>query len=102
MAFWDRRAAHLFERWMTGGEPHAELDDDLVNDALEELHKAIEPRIALRLAIEAAVRADAAVSRLPDAISGQLIGERHDYLLRRSEHRSEHLDQIEAALGRAA
>jgi hypothetical protein len=75
-----------------------ELDDDVVNHALEGLHKAVEPRAAARLAVEAAKSANAAIAHVPDAIAAQLIAEDHAYLLRRTGHRGEHIDQIETAL----
>jgi hypothetical protein len=98
LAFWDRRVAYVLTRWTGGGEPHSELDDDVVNNALEELHKAVEPRAAARLAIDAARSADAAIARVSDAIAAQLIAADHSYLLRRTGHRGEHIEQIESGL----
>jgi DinB superfamily len=98
LAFWDRRIAYMLERWMRDGTPHVELDDDVVNNALEAVHQAVEPRAAARLAVESAKAADAAIARTPDAISDLLIAEDHAYLLRRTGHRAEHIEQIEAAL----
>jgi hypothetical protein len=98
LAFWDRRVAYVLTRWTNGGDPHVQLDDDVVNNALEELHKAVEPRAAARLALEAAKSANAAIARVPNAIAAQLIAEDHAYLLRRSNHRNEHIEQIETAL----
>ncbi|HLG10678.1 MAG TPA: maleylpyruvate isomerase N-terminal domain-containing protein [Dehalococcoidia bacterium] len=98
LAFWDRRVAYVLERWTSGGAPHTELDDDVVNNALEELHKAVEPRAAARLAVVAARSANAAIAKVPDAIAAQLVAEDHAYLLRRSGHRGEHIEQIEAGL----
>jgi hypothetical protein len=99
LAFWDRRIAYMLERWMRDGTPHVELDDDVVNNALEAMHQAVEPRAAARLAVESAKAADAAIARAPDAIADQLIAEDHAYLLRRAGHRGEHIEQIEAVLG---
>jgi DinB superfamily len=99
LAFWDRRIAYVLGRWSAGGEPHVELDDDVVNCALEEMLKAIVPREAARLAVESAKAADAAISRASDAIAAELIADDHAYLLRRSGHRGEHIEQIEAVLG---
>jgi hypothetical protein len=98
LAFWDRRIAYMLERWMRDGTPHVELDDDVVNHALEGLHQAVEVRKAAQLAVESARAADAAIARVPDTISNQLIAEDHEYLLRRSGHRSEHIEQIESEL----
>lgn len=99
LAFWDRRIAYMLERWMRDGTPHIELDDDVVNNALEAVHRSVEPRSAARLAVESAKAADAAIARAPDGITNQLIAEDHAYLLRRTGHRTEHIEQIETALG---
>jgi hypothetical protein len=88
----------VLTRWTNGGEPHTELDDDVVNTALEAIHQAVEPRAAARLAVEAAKSADAAIARVPDAIASRLIADDHAYLLRRVNHRTEHIEQIEAGL----
>jgi hypothetical protein len=60
---------------------------------------ALEPRAAVRLCIEAAKAADAAIAAVPHEIAQQLIAEDHAYLLNRSGHRGEHIEQIEAVLG---
>ncbi len=98
LAFWDRRVAYVLERWTRDGTSHVELDDDVINNALEGLLQGVEPRAAARLAVESAKAADAAIGRTPDSIARQLIAEDHAYLLRRTGHRTEHIEQIEAAL----
>ena len=98
LAFWDRRIAYMLDRWMREGTPHEELDDDVINTALEAVHQAVEPRAAARLAVESAKAADDAIARTPDAIAQQLIAEAHAYLLRRTGHRTDHIEQIQAAL----
>jgi uncharacterized damage-inducible protein DinB len=99
LAFWDRRIAYVLTRWSEGGTPHEELDDDVVNNALEQLLQSIDPRIASRLAVESATRADAAIASVPNAIADQLIREGHIYLLSRHNHRTEHIEQIAAVIG---
>jgi hypothetical protein len=99
LAFWDARIAYVLGRWRNGGEPHQELDDDVVNSALEDVLKAVEPRAAARLSVQAAKAANAAIAATPDAIADDLIAEGHMYLLSRHNHRTEHIEQIERALG---
>jgi hypothetical protein len=99
LAFWDRRVEYVLRRWMEQGIPHTELDDDVVNSALEYQLVTLEPRVAVRLCIEAARAADAAIAAVPDAIAAELIAEDHMYLLNRTGHRGEHIEQIEAVLG---
>jgi hypothetical protein len=99
LASWDRRVEYVLTRWARDGVPHVELDDDVVNNAIEYPLVALEPRTALRLCIEAAKAANAAIAATPDHIAQQLIAEDHAYLLNRSGHRGEHIEQVEAALG---
>lgn len=99
LAFWDRRVEYVLRRWMEQGVPHVELDDDVINSALEFQLVAIEPRTAVRLCIEAAKAADAAIAGVSDEIAAELIAEDHAYLLNRTGHRGEHIEQIEAVVG---
>jgi hypothetical protein len=99
LAFWDRRVEYVLTRWANEGVPHVELDDDVINSAIEFQLVALEPRTAVRLCIEAAKAANAAIAACPDAIANQLIAEDHAYLLARAGHRGEHIEQVEAVLG---
>jgi hypothetical protein len=98
LSFWDRRVEYVLRRWMEQGIPHEELDDDVINSALQYQLVALDPRTAVRLCIEAARAANAAIAALPDEIAAQLIAEDHTYLLNRAGHRDEHIEQIEAVL----
>jgi hypothetical protein len=98
LAFWDRRVEYVLRRWMEQGIPHQEIDDDVVNSALEYQLVALDPRTSVRLCIEAARAADAAIAAVPDAIAAELIAEDHTYLLNRTGHRGEHIEQVEAVL----
>jgi len=99
LAFWDRRIEYMLRRWMRDGVPHEELDDDVVNHALEFQLVALDPRTAMRQCIEVAKAADAAIADTPAEIADRLIADDHAYLLNRSGHRGEHIEQIEAVLG---
>ena len=103
LAYWDRFALGLVERW-AAGEPH-ETDalppwhDHAVNDALLDASLALPPREAVRLAIHAAAAIDARLSGLGVAAERLLTAHDAEWLIRRHRHRSEHLDAIEGALG---
>ena len=104
LAYWDRFALALLERW-AAGEPY-ETDtlpsfyDDCLNDAQLTEHLALPPREAVRLAVEAAGAIDARLHALPVEDATRLLTERDaSWLLRRHNHRAEHLDEIEVALG---
>jgi hypothetical protein len=101
LALWDQRAALMLERWHRDGvapEPIDESSVDWINDASKPLLLALPPRQAADLAVAIAERADRAAETLPDdlvaknAAAGTLVS------LARSDHRHEHLDEIERAL----
>ena len=98
LGFYDRRAALVLQRWDGQGSPPAGGDTDILNDALFAEWLALPPRRAAELALAAAKAVDAIVdaadARMVDAIRAS--GE--DWLLHRSRHRREHLDQIEQLL----
>jgi hypothetical protein len=103
IGFWDARNRWLSDRIRSGiaftssdVEPH---DVTWVNDSMRPFLHAIAPRDAARLALRLAEEADAGVASLPPertwpADPTSLVNPV------RAEHRAEHLDQIEAALGR--
>ena len=102
LAFWDERVRILFERWRTSGvAPAAEeaSDVDWINDSAKALCLALTPRAAARLAVATAD----AVDRRVEALSSELVAANSaagtPLNLFRAEHRREHLDEIEHALG---
>ena len=89
LAFWDYRVVTLLDAWGADGRgtpppAHHEADVDWINDAGKPLCLGLAPRVAARIAVEAALAANAA--------AGSPIN------VRRAEHRREHLDEIERAL----
>ena len=106
MAFWDQRALVLLDVWKakgaaTGAVPR-DFDDDMVdwiNDAAKPLCLALAPREAARLAVASADEADRAVAALPDDMVAAVTERRTGVYVLRAEHRQEHLDEIERALG---
>jgi hypothetical protein len=104
LAFWDQRIVTLVDRWADGrGTPPPANDQaavDWINDAGKPLCLALPPRVAARMAIDAALAADDRVAGLSDALltanaaAGTPIGPL------RAAHRREHLDEIERTLTR--
>jgi uncharacterized damage-inducible protein DinB len=103
MAFWDYRIVAQLERWGSDGrgEPptYEEEAVDWINDAAKPIFLAIPPSITSRVALEAAEAADRAVAGMSD----ELLAKNDEIGLIinpfRAEHRREHLDELERALG---
>jgi hypothetical protein len=97
LAFWDRRVQYVLDMTERDGKLFIPEIDIFVNDLSLPLWAAIPPREAARLAIETAT----ALDRQLEGYSPALLEQIQTYNRRwvdRSLHRSEHLDQIDAAL----
>ena len=106
VAFWDLRVVVLLRGWNGGGgdEPPPEDEDapvDWINDAVKPLILALEPRVAAREALAAAEEADRMAAAMTDEMLARNV--ELDWAVNpgRFEHREEHLDEVERALGRA-
>jgi hypothetical protein len=97
LAFWDRRALDSLQRSVAAGRPDAADVDIVVNDLSLPLWAAIPPRDAVRLAIDAAEATDAFVAAMDGPVADEVLAA-HIRWIRRSLHRTEHLDEAEAAL----
>lgn len=102
VAYWDIRVLVLAEK-IDRGEPwapgDAEPEGDWLNDSTRPLIHAIAPRDAARLAMRIAEQTDARVAELP--LDRLWPGDPDSPINpSRSDHRGEHLDEIEAALRR--
>ena len=105
LAFWDYRIVALLDRWGADGKgtpPNApgSYDDeavDWINDTAKPLILALPPRVAARVAIDAAVEADTGVAELSEELLAE--NERTGSYINvdRADHRREHLDEIEQA-----
>jgi hypothetical protein len=100
VAFWDRRALALLERWHEKGVGPSPLpqDVDVINDALLPFILALPPRIAARLAVETAQALDRELEAMTEASLAAHRDVGSPFGLERV-HRREHLEQIEAAVG---
>ena len=101
LAFWDRLAVARLEKHLREGEPPIFATDgvtDLTNAAGMRQWKDTPLRVAGSQARDAAAEIDRLIETLPsDKLEGlKALG--RSFLIDRSEHRKEHLDQIERAL----
>jgi DinB superfamily len=106
LAFWDQRVLELIGRWERDGltaipRSFDGKDVDWINDSTKTLCLALAPRAAARLAVSTADAADRRVEALsPQHLAANAAAGSPINLLR-AEHRREHLDEIERAVGRS-
>ena len=103
LAFWDQRILVLLDAWQQNGiaaSPLHEADTDWINDAGKPFLLALPPRQLAALAVTIAEAVDRRVATLPDDLVTRNASAGSPVSLRRSEHRREHLDEIESALRR--
>lgn len=98
LAFWDYRVLVLLKKWESVEISDSPIDPDVVNDAIQPLCRALPPRAAANLAIEAAQAVDYKLETLETEMYWQIINAGTPINFRRSDHREEHLAQIERLL----
>jgi hypothetical protein len=103
VAFWDARVTFLIRK-LQAGQPFTDDDeepDDVswINDSARPLLHAIDPRRAAEVALEIAEQTDALVA---DAPAERMYPSDPNSLINafRSQHRDEHVAEIEAAVRR--
>jgi hypothetical protein len=103
--FWDRWQAERWEEMLSG---NWSADDDsmiaaehLANEALHPYWAGIDSKELPQLALDAATRLDALIAAAPDELVDALDGTPSAYLMRRHNHRTDHLDHIERSLAAA-
>jgi len=77
-----------------------EADVEWINEAAKPTQLALPPRRAATLAVETARAIDQAVAALSDDLLAKNAAAGSPIKLQRSEHRREHLDEIEQALAK--
>ena len=100
--YWDGRAVGAIEAWRRHGLPLTLWTDGegVVNDVLLPAWAECPPRETLEQAIKTAAVLDRIVEDLSPE-EAEVVSARRYRVLDRSMHRSEHLDEVDAALGTA-
>jgi hypothetical protein len=99
LAFWDGRALLTLDWTEAAGKLSFPQVDVAVNDILLPQWAALPPRAAAALAVETAEAVDARLAAFPQELLEQV----HAYNPRwvvRALHRNDHLDEVDAALGK--
>jgi hypothetical protein len=99
VAFWDRRAQVLLEKWQRIGEEPmpSPADIDVINDAAQHLIGLIPPRAAANEAVAAADAVDSALETLNAELLARVVA-KSATRVDRASHRVEHLDEIDRLL----
>ena len=100
IAFWDRYALALIQRWDREGFSDVAVDAGPVNDAALVDWLALPADEARRAVVAAAEALDERIAGISAELAAAIVAGGRKRILDRSRHRTEHLDQIERALGR--
>jgi hypothetical protein len=100
VAFWDRRAGVLVKKLQAGPVADSPADADVINDALLPQWLLLPPRVVVAESRAAMLAVDCALEEAPDAVIERVRRGDLDMDLLRSNHRDEHVEEIEAALRR--
>jgi uncharacterized protein (TIGR03083 family) len=98
LAFYDRRAQVLLEKFLREGVSPAPYEFQSLNDALLPMLRRMAPRAIAEEALAAAEASDIAAARVSPELLAD-IEARNEVAPDRWKHRKMHLDEIEAALG---
>ena len=98
LAFWERRALVLLEKWEREGVGPSPVDVDVVNDALLPQWLALPPRTVARQLVEAARAVKQKLASAGPELFNAIEAAGLPMNLDRSEHLGEHLDEIEQIL----
>jgi hypothetical protein len=100
LAFWDRRMLVLLRRWQEQGVDESPVDPDMINDSLQAVCLALEPRVAADLCLASAKETDAALAAISPELYEAIQASPNHYRFNRSLHRDNHIDEIKRILGR--
>ena len=98
--YWDGRNLGVLEAWRRHDVPLNQWakDETVLNDVLLPLWRTLEPREALAQAVKTAEALDRVVEDLTP-VEAKSVAAQRSRALDRSVHRSEHLDEIDRAVG---
>ena len=95
IAFWDQRTLILLGRWKNHGVIISPVDTDVINESLTPFLKAIQPLIAINMALSTAEILCREIEKLPDELIIAIENLGDKMRLRRHQHWQMHIEQIE-------
>jgi predicted benzoate:H+ symporter BenE len=99
LAFWDRYSAGLLDGWSASGFQPVATSADHVNAAAVGDWLALPAEHVRREVVAAAEAIDRRIEAVPPELAAAIVAGGRSRTLDRSPHRTEHVDQIVAALG---
>lgn len=94
LAFWDKERYELLKAWQKNGISMSSYDSDVLNAAMLPFWEALEPRLAIQMAIENAAEVDALIEALPNDFVAKIRALPDAPDLERANHRLHHLKQL--------
>lgn len=101
LGFWDAYAIACFEEWSRIGFKSPAAQYDAINQAVDGISRLIPPAELRRWVLEIAEASNRAAASASSEVQAAIQAAGRESFLWRSKHRSHHLDQIVALLGRA-
>jgi len=98
LAFWDLYWLALFDEWERDGFDYTPSKFDAINQAVLVLSRALPPAAIIELVRDAASTIDRKIETVAPELAAAIENAGYVHILRRAEHRREHLDQIEKVL----
>ena len=99
LAWWDRRVMYVLDMTEKNRELFIPEIDIFVNDLSLPLWAAVPPRKAVQIALETAEELDKRLEEISPDVLEQIYRYNQRWVIR-AQHRYEHLDEAEAAMGR--
>jgi hypothetical protein len=94
LAFWDKQRYELLKSWQQHGIAMDACDYDVLNAAMLPFWEALEPRLAVQMALENAAEVDALIEKLSNEFIAKIRQLPDAPDLERANHRLHHLKQL--------
>ncbi len=94
LAFWDKHRYELLKSWQRKGVASSPSDVEVLNAAMLPFWEALEPRLAVQMALEHAAEVDALIEKLSDDFVAKIRKLPDAPDLERANHRLHHLKQL--------
>ena len=98
VAFWDFRILYLLNHWQENEIAPSPYDVDAINEAQKPICLALPPRVAVELALQAALEIDSEIEAASDELVKKIQDAHVQFKFERNGHREYHIKEIEQVL----